>query len=68
MLGIMSTLLDISTSGVGELGIPNQVLSAVETTPVPVGAHHGADEVGIVLMGSGIVSKGTGLVAVAMVV
>lgn len=39
----------------GEIDVPDEVLSAVKSTPVPVGAHGGADEVGVVLMGCGIV-------------
>jgi hypothetical protein len=58
---LLGALLDISAGGVGELGIPGQVLGAVETTPVPVSAHHSTNEVGVVLVRSRVVLKSSGL-------
>lgn len=52
MFRLMGALLDVFTSRFGKLGIPDKVLGTVQTPPVPVGAHDGADEVGIVLVGS----------------
>lgn len=59
MFGFVGALLDIRTSGIGKLHVPDQVLGAMETAPVPVRAHHGTDEVGVVLVGSSIVDEVT---------
>lgn len=53
---LMSALLDVFAGSVSERRVPDQILSAVKTTPVPVGAHDSADEVGVVLVG-GIVGN-----------
>jgi hypothetical protein len=57
MFRLMGALLDVCSRRVGKLRIPNQVLSAVQVTPVPVGPHHGADEVGVILVGSVVFDK-----------
>jgi len=61
MLGVLRALRDVCSRGVGKLRVPDQDLSAVELTPVPVGPHYGADEVGVVLVGSVIRSEVAGL-------
>jgi hypothetical protein len=50
MRGPLRALLDVGACGFGKLGVPHEVLRAVEPAPVPVGAHHGADEVGVVCL------------------
>lgn len=55
--GPILALLDVGASSIGKLGVPAEVLGAVKATPVPVGAHHGRDEVGVVLVGSGVVDE-----------
>jgi hypothetical protein len=61
MRGLLSALLDIGAGSFGELGVPDQVLGAVELAPVPVGTHHGADEVGVIGVRGGIVDEIAGL-------
>ena len=51
VLGGVVAGLDVGTGSVGELSIPDEVLGAVQTAPVPVGTHDGTDEVGVVLVG-----------------
>ncbi len=66
MRGILITLLHIGSRSVGETRVPDQVLSAVPTTPVPVSAHHGVDEARIVLpRTTGIISGLEKVVAAA---
>jgi hypothetical protein len=57
MSGLVRALRDVGTSLLGELRVPDEVLSAMKPTPVPVGAHHGADEVRIVLVRSVVVDE-----------
>lgn len=57
MFGLMGALLNVLASSIGKLGVPDKVLSAVQTTPVPVGTHDSADEVGIVLVGGVVVNE-----------
>lgn len=54
---LLGTLLDVVAGGLGKLGVPHEVLGAMKATPVPVGAHHGADEVGVIGMGSGVIGE-----------
>ena len=61
MLGNVVARLDVGTSRVGQLLTPGQILSAVETTPVPVSSHDGANEVGIVLVRRVIVDEAAAL-------
>jgi hypothetical protein len=61
MFRLVRTLLDVSTSKLGELGVPDEVLGAMKPTPVPVSTHHGVDEVRIVLVGSVVVDEVTRL-------
>jgi hypothetical protein len=56
--GPLRALLDVGASGFGELGVPHEVLRAVETAPVPVSTHHGADEVGVIGLRRALVSEG----------
>ena len=57
MSRLLSALLHVGAGSFGELGIPHQVLGAVELAPVPVSSHHGANEVGVVGVGSCIVDE-----------
>lgn len=52
---------DIAAGSFSEGVVPDQVLGAVEAAPVPVSAHHGADEVGVVRVRSSVVEEGAGL-------
>jgi hypothetical protein len=58
MRGPLRALLDVGACGFGKLGVPHEVLRAVEPAPVPVGAHHGADEVGVVCLRGALVFEG----------
>lgn len=60
MLRLLSARFNVSTCGVSEVAIPNEILRAVQASPVPVGAHHGADEVGVILVRSRVVVKSAG--------
>ena len=51
MFGILVALVYICLRGIGEGRVPDEILGAVPAAPVPVGSHHGTDEVGVVLMG-----------------
>jgi len=57
MFRLLGALLDVFASRIGQLGIPDEVLGAVKTAPVPVGAHDGTDEVGIVLVRGVVVDE-----------
>jgi hypothetical protein len=61
MSGLFRTLGDVGTSKVGEGWVPDKVLGAMELTPVPMGAHNGADEGGVILMRSGVILEVTRL-------
>lgn len=61
MLGVFRALLDISTRGVGKLSIPDKVLCTMQSAPIPVSPHDGADEVRIVLVRSVISDEITAL-------
>tara|TARA_R110002003_G_scaffold3143_2_gene24840 strand:- start:7920 stop:8372 length:453 start_codon:yes stop_codon:yes gene_type:complete len=50
MLGIVRALLDVGAGGVGKLGVPDQILGAVQLAPIPVSTHDGADEGRVVLV------------------
>jgi hypothetical protein len=55
VLGHSSALCNVAASGVSQILAPDEVLSAVEASPVPVHPHHGANEVGVVGVRSVIV-------------
>jgi hypothetical protein len=57
MRRLLGTFRDVGAGRFGELGVPDQVLRAVQAAPVPVGAHHGADEVGVVFVGGRVVDE-----------
>lgn len=57
MSGLVRALLDVGTSLLGELRVPDEVLGAMKPTPVPVGAHNRANEVRIVLVRSVVVDE-----------
>lgn len=50
MLWVVGALVDVVASSIRKLSVPNKILSAVEPTPVPVGAHDGTDELGVILV------------------
>jgi hypothetical protein len=57
MRRLLGTFRDVGAGRFGELGVPDEVLRAVQAAPVPVGAHHGADEVGVVFVGGRVVDE-----------
>lgn len=57
---VLRTLVDVALCLVGELLVPDEVLGAVQTAPVPVCAHDGADEGGVVVSGCGVVDRVAG--------
>jgi hypothetical protein len=57
MRGLLRALLDVGAREFSKLGVPHQVLSAMELSPVPVRAHHSTDEVGVVLVRSSVVDE-----------
>jgi hypothetical protein len=61
VLGHVRALRDVGAGSVGEVLIPDEILGAVKATPVPVGTHDGADEVGVALVGSRVVEEGAGM-------
>jgi hypothetical protein len=65
MLGQMLAYLDVGTGCVREGRVPDQILSAVQAAPVPMGSHDSANEVWIVLVRSRVVLEGAGLDDVA---
>lgn len=54
---MLGALRDVSTSSVCKRSVPNEVLSAMETTPVPVSAHHGTYKVGVILVRGSVVDQ-----------
>jgi len=48
MLHLLRTRIDRLKGLLSEVGIPMQVLSAVDAAPVPVGVHYNADELGVI--------------------
>jgi hypothetical protein len=61
MFGVVGALLDVFPRLVGKVGVPNQVLGAVNMAPVPMGPHHSVNEIRVVLVGSGIVNQSAAL-------
>lgn len=61
VLGQVAALGDVTASSIGKALVPDQVLSAVEATPVPVSPHHSTDEVGVIRVRSVIVDEVAGL-------
>jgi hypothetical protein len=61
MSGRLGALFDIGSGSVCKLGVPYELYGAVKLSPVPVSTHHGADEVGVILVRSSIVNEVTRL-------
>lgn len=57
MSGLLRALGDVGTSKVGESRVPDEVLGAMELTPVPVGAHNSTNESRVILMRGPIVNE-----------
>lgn len=61
VLGFIGALCNICSRSIGKTCIPDEVLSTVNATPIPMGSHYNADEVGVVRTGGGIVDEVAGL-------